>query len=439
MKTSVLIRNARMASGSCPADILVSGGVISGKALPELFPQTLQPGREDKERIATATAAALHGGVTGLMAMPDTAPVMDNAAQITTFMEICRTDALVDVIPSGCLTKGDGGEEQASYDSLRAKGVRFITDGDRAPDNMLLLYRAMQYASNLNLTFALRGDVPALTARAAMHPGTTSYRLGLAGSPSCAEEIGLETIIRLSVDTGNSLHVQTVATSALNPVVSGLQRRRMSALPAVETAPKRSADILRRCKPETTGLSAEVALHHLLFTHEDVGCYDTNYKTLPPLRDRKDVDALIEAVNDGTIDCIVSDHTPCTPFSKLQDFVVAPQGMISLDTFLPAIYQYLVQTGRMSWETVVRACSDAPRRLMGLSPVSLEEGAPANLVVFDPEGETPVTDETLRSRARNTPFLGKTLQGKVDAVIRRATYSFKGETENFYHLSTINF
>ena len=168
-----------------------------------------------------------------------------------------------------------------------------------------------------------------------------------------------------------------------------------------------------------------MALHHLLFTHEDVGCYDTNYKTLPPLRDRKDVDALIEAVNDGTIDCIVSDHTPCTPFSKLQDFVVAPQGMIALDTFLPAIYQYLVQTGRMSWETVVRACSDAPRRLMGLPPVSLEEVVPANLVVFDPEGETPVTDETLRSRARNTPFLGKTLQGKVEAVVfGEQTYLF---------------
>ena len=129
------------------------------------------------------------------------------------------------------------------------------------------------------------------------------------------------------------------------------------------------------------------------------------------------MDALIAAVNDGTIDCIVSDHTPCTPFSKLQDFIVAPQGMIALDTFLPAIYQYLVEPGKMTWQTVVRACSDAPRRLMGLSPGSLEEGAPANLVVFDPEGETPVTDETLRSRARNTPFLGKTLKGKVDAVV----------------------
>ena len=237
MKTSVLIRNARTADGSAPVDLLVSGGVIAAKApagtlpedaaervldasgklvLPGLFDlhaHLCQPGREDKERVATATAAALHGGVTGLMAM-------------------------VEVIPSGCLTKGDGGEEQASYDSLRAKGVRFITDGDRAPDNMLLLYRAMQYASNLNLTFALRGDVPSLTAKATMHPGTTSYRLGLTGSPSCAEEIGMETIIRLSVDTGNSLHVQTVSTAG-------------------------SVDILRRCKPVTAGLSAETALHQL--------------------------------------------------------------------------------------------------------------------------------------------------------------------------------
>lgn len=203
---------------------------------------------------------ALHGGVTGLMAMPDTEPVMDNAAQITTFMEICRTDALVEVIPSGCLTKGDGGEEQPPTIPCAPRMSVSSRTGTVRPDNMLLLYRAMQYASNLNLTFALRGDVPSLTARAAMHPGTTSYRLGLMGSPSCAEEIGLETIIRLSVDTGNSLHVQTVSTAG-------------------------SVDILRRCKQKTAGLSAEAALHHLLFTHEDVGRYDTCYKTLPPLRD----------------------------------------------------------------------------------------------------------------------------------------------------------
>ncbi len=416
MKTSILIRNACIVNGDKPVDILIHGGVIEEIAkagtlpvdtaemvidaadktvLPGMFDvhaHLCQPGGEDKERIKTATAAALHGGVTGLMAMPDTSPVMDNAAQITTFMDICRKDALVQVIPSGCLTRGDEGQEQASYDSLRAKGVKFITDGDRAPDNMLLLYRAMQYASSLELTFALRGDVPALTSKAVMHPGTTSYYLGLVGAPACAEEIGLETIIRLSVETGNALHVQTVSTAG-------------------------SVEILRRCKPQTAGLSAEVALHHLLFTHEDVGRYDTAYKTVPPLRDQADVDALIEAVNDGTIDCIVSDHTPCTPFSKLQDFISAPHGMIALDTYLPAIYQYLVEPGKMSWQTIIRACSDAPRKLMGLAPVTIAEGQAANLVVFDPAGESPVTAETLRSRARNTPFLGQTLKGKVDAVV----------------------
>lgn len=413
MNTSLLIRNAQTVDEK-RIDVFVKDGVIvqigevgslsstaeveidaSGMVLlPGLFDvhaHLCQPGGEDKERISTATAAALHGGITGLMAMPDTAPVMDNAAQITTFMEICRTDAQVEVIPTGCLTKGCEGEEQASYDSLRAKGVRFITDGDRAPDNMLLLYRAMQYASNLNLTFALRGDVPALTAKATMHPGTTSYYLGLTGAPACAEEIGMEAIIRLSAETGNALHVQTVSTSG-------------------------SVDILRRCKSESASLSAEVALHHLIFTHEDVGRYDTNYKTVPPLRDRADVDALIDAVNDGVIDCIVSDHTPCTAFSKLQDFITAPQGMIGLDTYLPAIYHYLVSTGKMSWATVVRACSESPRRLMGLAPIDLADGQPANFVLFNPAAQTEVTPQSLRSRASNTPFLGKTLKGKVELV-----------------------
>ena len=428
MKTSVLIRNARMASGSCPADILVSGGVISGKApagtlsadsaetvidasgkllLPGLFDihaHLCQPGREDKERIATATAAALHGGVTGLMAMPDTAPVMDNAAQITTFMEICRTDALVDVIPSGCLTKGDGGEEQASYDSLRAKGVRFITDGDRAPDNMLLLYRAMQYASNLNLTFALRGDVPALTARAAMHPGTTSYRLGLAGSPSCAEEIGLETIIRLSVDTGNSLHVQTVSTAG-------------------------SADILRRCKPETTGLSAEVALHHLLFTHEDVGCYDTNYKTLPPLRDRKDVDALIEAVNDGTIDCIATDHAPHSAEEKSRG-LRSLNGIVGLECAFPVLYTELVEPGIVPFATLLNALCVNPRRLFRLPGGKIEAGEIADLTVLDLNRPHAINSGAFFSRGRSTPFDGWTVTAGVDKTICNGNLVYTASSRN---------
>ena len=349
-------------------------------------------------------AAARHGGVSGLMAMPDTASVMDNAAQISSFMEFCRSDALVDVIPSGCLTKGDGGEEHASYDSLRAKGVRFITDGVRAPDNMLLLYRAMQYASNLNLTFALRGDVPALTARAAMHPGTTSYRLGLAGSPSCAEEIGLETIIRLSVDTGNSLHVQTVSTAG-------------------------SADILRRCKPETTGLSAEVALHHLLFTHEDVGCYDTNYKTLPPLRDRKDVDALIEAVNDGTIDCIATDHAPHSAEEKSRG-LRSLNGIVGLECAFPVLYTELVEPGIVPFATLLNALCVNPRRLFRLPGGKIEAGEIADLTVLDLNWPHAIDSTLFFSQGRSTPFDGWTVTAGVDKTICNGNLVYTASSRN---------
>ena len=183
------------------------------------------------------------------------------------------------------------------------------------------------------------------------------------------------------MDTGNSLHVQTVSTAG-------------------------SADILRRCKPETTGLSAEVALHHLLFTHEDVGCYDTNYKTLPPLRDRKDVDALIEAVNDGTIDCIVSDHTPLHAVLQASGLRGSPAGHDFLDTFLPAIYQYLVQTGRMSWETVVRACSDAPAGSWAFPP-SLEEGALPIWWYLIRKARRPSRTKRCAVAPRNTPSWAK--------------------------------
>lgn len=413
--SSILIQNALIAGETTPVDLLIEDGIIVRKALagsidtssvdqvtdandkiilPGLFDlhaHVCQPGYEARERIATASAAALHGGITGLMAMPDTNPVLDNAAQISTFNELCRHDSIVEIIPTGCLTKGCMGEEQASYDSMRAKGVRIITDGDKTPENMLLLYRAMQYTSSLGMIFGLRGDVPSLTAKSLMHPSTTSYQLGLSGSPACAEEIGTETIIRLSQETGNALHVQTVSTGG-------------------------SVEILRRFKNEASGLSSEVALHHLIFTHENVGQYDTNFKTLPPLRDTSDNEALIAGVNDGTIDCIVSDHTPCTPFSKKQDFLDAPHGMTGLDTFLPAIYHYLVKPAKMTWETVVKSCSSNPRRLLGLQPISFEVGSVANFVVFDPNGESNVSNDFLRSRSKNTPFLGATLDGKVDVV-----------------------
>ena len=412
--SSTLIRNARIASTGDAVDLLVKDGRIHKLAsantlqaegastidgsgcliLPGLFDLHVhfdQPGHESRECVKTASAAALQGGITGLQVMPDCATPLDNAAQIISFMDACRRETTIDIVPSGSITKGLAGEEQASYDSLRSQGVRFITDADKTPENILLLYRAMQYAGQIGMTFALRGDLPSLTSKSTIHPGTTAYKLGLTGSPACAEEIGIETVIRLSAETDTTLHIQTVSTAG-------------------------GSDIIRKWKKQNAKLTSEVALHHLIFTHENVGDYNTSFKTLPPLRNKEDKEALVEAIKDGTIDCIVTDHTPCKPFAKKQDFVVAPHGMIGLDTFLPAIYHHLVNPGLLDWQTIIAACSDNSRKLAGRPPISISEGEPANFTLFAPEESTEVTDSFLKSRAQNSPFKGTMLQGKVKAV-----------------------
>jgi dihydroorotase len=226
-----------------------------------------------------------------------------------------------------------------------------------------------------------------------MHPGTTSYNLGLHGTPACAEEIGIETLIRLAKDAGARLHIQTVSTAE-------------------------GAEIIRRAKANgMKGLTAEVALHHLLYTHEDVGDYNTTFKTLPPLREKQDCEALLAAIKDGTIDCIVTDHTPCLPFAKKQDFVSAPHGMVALDTFLPAIYTYLIKPGKLSWPEVIKACCTAPVAIV--NPYDREEDTPvaAPLLLFAPDEEQLVTPESLNCGTTNSPLLGSVVQGSVTLPI----------------------
>lgn len=345
-------------------------------------------GKETGYCIAAAAAAARQGGVTGFQCMPNTSAVLDNGAQITSLMDIAAAQPGISIVPAGCISQNCEGEQQAPYDTLRCKGVKFITDADHIPHNLLMLYRAMKYACELGLTFALRGDLPQLTEKTYAHPSVTSYRLGLHGTPSCAEEIGIETIIRLAGDAGAAIHVQTVSTAG-------------------------GTEIIRRAKNEGQRITAEAALHHLIYTHENIGDYDTNFKTLPPLRDRSDCEALIAAINDGTIDCIVSDHTPRIPFAKKQDFCSAPHGMIALDTYLPALYTSLVRPGHIGWQKLLQACAVRPRQLLGLDVPELREGSAADFILFDPEGTTEVTPAMLQARTENTPLLGTTLHGRV--------------------------
>ena len=370
------------------ARVIDATGKLILPALFDLHAKVEIPGRSKRESVTRTGQAAVQGGVWGMLVMPTPGFMFDNSAALDSFREAVGQRSVAEMVPAGCISQGMQGDQQAPYNTLAARGIHILSDGGERPGNLLMLHRAMKYVAELDMCMALRGDVPSITAGTCMHPGTTAYKLGLHGTPACAEEIGLEIIVRLAQDTGCRVHVQTVSTAG-------------------------GVEIIRRAKAAGCKLTAEVALHHLLFTHEDVGEYDTNYKTLPPLRDRADAEALLAGVKDGTIDCIVSDHTPCTPFAKKQDFTTAPQGMCLLDHFLPTLYTHLVEPGKLSWAELVQACCVNPSSLAAPDVVDPAEPEGMPLLMFDPATATVVSEDNLPCGTLNTPLIGQSLSGSV--------------------------
>jgi dihydroorotase len=416
---TLLIQNTRIASENSPAltkaDVLVSNGIIKtigqglkapkgtrvidarGRILlPGMFDAHVhlrEPGFETKETIATGTEAAINGGITGVVMMPNTQPAIDSATVVGQVLEIARRTARIPVYTSGCVTKDRAGKELSGIDGMRALGVKMLTDDGDSTAEPAVLLRAMQYASEFGMCFASHCEVPELAGPRALNDGAMSYRLGIKGTPACAEEIIIERDIRLAHATGAHIHIQHVSTQL------GMETIR---------AWKKRGDVR---------VTAEVAPHHLLFTDEDIGDYDTRYKMNPPLRTRADRDALVQALIEGVFDLIATDHAPHTPFEKSQDFVSAPNGITGLDTALVSLHHHFVASGRFGWDLIVKRFSAEPRRLMGLPAALIEGGQPADLVLFDPEAQTTFTRDFMRSKSQNTPFLDQTLKGRVDMVV----------------------
>jgi len=415
----LLIRNARIASENestlRDGDVLVVDGVIRsiGSALtapegakvidargrllmPAMFDAHVhfrEPGQEAKETIATGSEAAINGGITGIVMMPNTSPAIDSPAVVKQVLESAAKTSRIPIYTSGCVTKGRHGKELAAIDGMRALGVKMLTDDGDTTGDPAVLFRAMQYATEFGMFFASHCEVPELAGPRALNEGAVSYRLGIKGSPACAEEIIIDRDIRLAHATGAHIHIQHVSSKL------GMETIRWW---------KQRGDVK---------VTAEVAPHHLLFTEEDIGDYDTHYKMNPPLRTKADTEALLQGLIDGVFDLIATDHAPHTPFEKSQDFVSAPNGITGLETALVSLYHYFVATGKFGWDLVVKRYSAEPRRMMGLEPAPVEEGKPADFILFDPEAETTFTTDFMKSKSRNTPFLDKTLKGRVDLVV----------------------
>ena len=352
-----------------------------------------EPGFEAKETIASGTEAAINGGITGVVMMPNTCPAIDSATVVAAVLDIARRSARIPVYTSGCVTKDRHGKELAGIDGMRALGVRMLTDdGDTTGDPAVLL-RAMQYATEFGMFFASHCEVPELAGPRALNEGLVSYRLGIKGSPACAEEIIIDRDIRLAHAAGAHIHIQHVSSKL------GMETIRWW---------KSRGDVK---------VTAEVSPHHLLFCDEDIGDFDTNYKMNPPLRTKADNEGLLQGLIDGVFDLIATDHAPHTPFEKSQDFVSAPNGITGMDTALVSLHHHLVATGKFGWDLVIKRYSAGPRRLMGLPVVSIEIGQPANFLLFDPDAETTFTKEFMKSKSQNTPFIDRTLKGSVDLVV----------------------
>lgn len=416
---NLLIKNTHLASESSadltPADILIQDGVITAVgpdlqapdgcrmidgagriAMPGMFDAHVhfrEPGGEPKETIRTGSEAAINGGITGVVMMPNTSPAIDTGTVAKQVLDVAARDSRIPVYTSGCVTIGRAGKELAAIDGLRSAGVVMLTDDGDTTGDPAVLYRAMQYASELGMFFASHCEVPTLAGPRALNDGAASYRLGIQGSPACAEEIIIDRDIRLAHATGAHIHIQHVSSRL------GMETIRWW---------KQRGDVK---------VTAEVSPHHLLFNEDDIGDYDTHYKMNPPLRTKADNEGLLEGLLEGVFDLIATDHAPHTPFEKAQDFVSAPNGITGLDTALVSLYHHFVAKGVFGWDLIVKRYSAEPRRLMGLAPATIEPGAPADLLLFDPTAQTTFSVDFMKSKSRNTPFLDKTLDGRVDLVV----------------------
>jgi dihydroorotase len=371
--------------------VIDAGGAWLGPGLVDLHVHFRDPGQTWKEDVVSGAAAAAAGGFTAVVAMPNTEPPVDNRTSAMTAAERAAGVADVEIVAAGSLTKGRSGEELADFDGMYEAGIRvFSDDGDSVP-TAGLLRRAMEYLHDLpGILVAEHAEDRSVAGDGHMHEGAVSTRLGIAGLPAIAEELVVARDLVLAATTGVRLHVQHVSTAG-------------------------SVDLIGRARDEGIEVTSEVTPHHLALDDRSVEGLDSNFKMYPPLRDREDRDALVQALRDGIIDAVATDHAPHTVAEKGVPFEEAPRGVIGLETAAAVVTTHaLGDDQRLFFERM----SVAPARIAGLDRHGrhVETGSPANLVLFDPAHRW--VPRSFASRSSNSPFSGTELTGRVLATIR---------------------
>jgi len=349
--------------------------------------QLREPGDEHKETFETGGDAAASGGVTTMVCLPNTTPVIDDVSVVEFIARRAQEAKRVNVFCYGSVTAGLKGSELTEMGLLSEAGALAFTDGDRAIASAMVMRRALSYASGLDLMIVQHPEEPALAKGGAMNEGEIATRLGLPGIPATAEVMMVERDLRLVEMTGGRYHVAHVSTAA-------------------------TVDAIRRAKERGLPVTCDTAPNYFVLNETSIGDYRTFAKVSPPLRSEDDRQAVVDGLADGTIDIIASDHAPHDQDSKRLPFDQAAFGAVGLETLLPLTLG-LYHDGRLSLLEALGKVTAAPATLMRLSCGALRKGVPADLILFDPDAPWQVKEEKLRSKSKNTPFDGHPVQGNV--------------------------
>jgi dihydroorotase len=425
MSSTILIKGGRLPDGK-NSDLLIKDGKIAELAptiespdahvidaknsivlpgLVDLHTHLREPGKEDAETVESGSRAGVKGGFTALSAMANTSPVADTAGVVEQVYRLGQATGLLEVFPIGAVTRGLEGEHLAEIGAMAdsVARVRVFSDDGHCVFDPLVMRRALEYVKKFNGVIAQHAQEPRLTQGSQMNEGIVSSQLGLKGWPAIAEEAIIARDVLLADHVQARLHICHLTTAG-------------------------GVEIIRWAKARGINVTAEVTPHHLLLTDELARSYDPVFKVNPPLRTESDVMALREALADGTIDIVATDHAPHPAETKECEWQEASFGMLGLETALSIVNKTMVETGLLDWATVAERMSHAPARI-GLyenQGQALAVGAPAHIAVMDPTSLFRVDRDLVASRSRNTPFHGMELPGQVIATIFNGEVVFEG-------------